>query len=932
MARTRPRPWLVASVRDILVTKPDPQRYAWMRDLALAHYDRVLAHTDPALVPFGLTFPYADALGPRLVSTGYVVDPGPPPCAGDEVLVSAGGGRVGGRLLATALAARPLTGLSRRPWRLIAGGASAADELAGLAADLPAGVVVEQQRDDFQALLAKSLLSVSQAGYNTVVEVLRLGKPMVLVPFETATETEQTIRARRLRDRGLAEVVWESELTPIGLARAIDAMIGRPAAQRPALDLDGAAASAAPRGGARRPAGAGGARPMTSWRALEATLDAIALRGEAIRVWWRDDDAGRDHPALDRLLELAERRDLPLALAVVPLWLEPPVQAAIAASARATVLQHGYAHASHAAPGSKPIELGGRAPGAILAELEQGRAALSDAFGAIFLAVLVPPWNRVEPALLARLGALGFRGLSTFGRRPDDAGRPRLHQVNTHLDPIDWRGSRLFIGEAGGPRAAVRGPRPGRADRHPQPPSGHGRGRLALPRPAARGAGPTSGRPPVRGGRAVRERRMSGPLLQVEDLAVDFLADEGLVQAVRGVSFTVEAGQTVALVGESGSGKTVISQAVLGILPQSARISRGKIILRDPERQHEPVDLASYADDHPVRRSIRGARISIIFQEPMSSLSPLHTIGDQISEALLLHSDVDRAAGKARTIEMLARVGFPDPEHAFRAYPFELSGGLRQRAMIAMALVCDPALLIADEPTTALDVTIQAQILQLMQELQQEFQMAILFITHDLGVVANMADEVVVLYRGQVMESGSCQALLSRPRHPYLQALLHAVPRLTMAPGERLTPLREVSAASRALLIERPGPGERRRAGAPGRPGRARCSRSTTSARPSRPARAAGSAVMPGRWWRSTTSASASRAASRSGWSARAAAARPRRRRRSCARSRPMPAGSPSTRPTGRSTCWPCTATSWSASAAGCSTSSRTRSTPSTRA
>jgi peptide/nickel transport system ATP-binding protein len=293
---------------------------------------------------------------------------------------------------------------------------------------------------------------------------------------------------------------------------------------------------------------------------------------------------------------------------------------------------------------------------------------------------------------------------------------------------------------------------------------------------------------------------VSAPLLQIEDLAVDFLADEGLVQAVRGVSFNVEPGQTVALVGESGSGKTVISQAILGILPQSARVSRGKIILRDPRRNHEPLDLASYPDDHPIRRSIRGARISIIFQEPMSSLSPLHTIGDQISEALLLHRDVDRGEGKRRTIEMLGRVGFPNPEQAFGAYPFELSGGLRQRAMIAMALVCDPALLIADEPTTALDVTIQAQILQLMQELQQEFHMAILFITHDLGVVANMADDVVVLYHGQVMESGSCKTLLSRPRHPYLRALLHAVPRLHMAPGERLTPLREVPAAGRALL------------------------------------------------------------------------------------------------------------------------------------
>jgi len=293
---------------------------------------------------------------------------------------------------------------------------------------------------------------------------------------------------------------------------------------------------------------------------------------------------------------------------------------------------------------------------------------------------------------------------------------------------------------------------------------------------------------------------MSAPLLQVEDLEVDFLADEGVVEAVRGVSFTVERGQTVALVGESGSGKTVISQAILGILPQNARIGRGRIVFRDPRREGQPLDLASYPDDHPVRRSIRGGQISIIFQEPMSSLSPLHTIGDQIIEAVLLHTNADRAQGKDRTIEMLARVGFPDPEQGFRTYPFELSGGLRQRAMIAMALVCDPALLIADEPTTALDVTIQAQILQLMKELQSEFRMAILFITHDLGVVANMADEVVVLYRGQIMESGSCKALLSRPQHPYLRALLHAVPRLRMAPGERLTPLREVSPAGRALL------------------------------------------------------------------------------------------------------------------------------------
>jgi predicted glycosyltransferase len=238
-AGARPRPWVVASVRDVLVTKPAPERYLWMRDLALTRYDRVMVHTDSGLVPFELSFPFAAALAGRLVSTGYVVEAGPPAAAGEEVLVSAGGGRVGGKLLATAVAARGLSALSTRRWRLIAGGASR-----DLPAELPSGVVVERQRDDFQALLAKSLLSVSQAGYNTVVEVLRLGKPMVLVPFETATETEQTIRARRLRDRGLAEVVWESELTPGSLAQAIDRAVGRSAARMPALDLDGAATSA----------------------------------------------------------------------------------------------------------------------------------------------------------------------------------------------------------------------------------------------------------------------------------------------------------------------------------------------------------------------------------------------------------------------------------------------------------------------------------------------------------------------------------------------------------------------------------------------------------------------------------------------------------------------------------------------------------------
>jgi hypothetical protein len=187
---------------------------------------------------------------------------------------------------------------------------------------------------------------------------------------------------------------------------------------------------------------------MTGWRELEATLDACAARGEAIRLWWRDDDAGREHPALERLLELAERQGLPVALAVVPFWLEPPVQALIAASARTTVLQHGFAHANHAPPGAKAIELGGRDLATVTGELGAGRAALIDAFGATCLAVLVPPWNRLDPGLTERLTACGFTGLSTFGRRSGNEAAPGLIQVNAHLDPIDWRGSRLFVGEA----------------------------------------------------------------------------------------------------------------------------------------------------------------------------------------------------------------------------------------------------------------------------------------------------------------------------------------------------------------------------------------------------------------------------------------------------------------------------------------------------
>jgi peptide/nickel transport system ATP-binding protein len=292
-----------------------------------------------------------------------------------------------------------------------------------------------------------------------------------------------------------------------------------------------------------------------------------------------------------------------------------------------------------------------------------------------------------------------------------------------------------------------------------------------------------------------------GDVLRVADLCVHFHVPEGIVKAVDGVSFRIPNGKTVALVGESGSGKSVVSQAIMGILPRVGRIVSGAILFNDPVKDNQPpVDIAKLSPDSTDMRALRGGRISIIFQEPMTSLSPLHTVGNQISEALHLHREVSAKEGRVLTIEMLRLVGFPDPAKAIDTYPFELSGGLRQRAMIAMALICRPALLIADEPTTALDVTIQAQILKLIKDLQTELGMAVLMITHDLGVVANVAEEIIVMHHGRIMESGTLDDIFRRAEHPYLKALLRAIPRFNMKPGERLIPIREIKSAGGRLL------------------------------------------------------------------------------------------------------------------------------------
>lgn len=297
-------------------------------------------------------------------------------------------------------------------------------------------------------------------------------------------------------------------------------------------------------------------------------------------------------------------------------------------------------------------------------------------------------------------------------------------------------------------------------------------------------------------------------ILEISGLRISFASHGVAREVVKGVSFRVPAGRTVALVGESGSGKSVISQAVMGILPRAGAITDGKILFRDPgSKTAACVDIAGLNPDGKEMLNLRGGHIGMIFQEPMSSLSPVHTIGNQIDEALQLHRPMPKAEARALIERMLARVGFRNPERAYGMYAFELSGGLRQRAMLAMALICQPVLLIADEPTTALDVTIQAQVLELMRELQREMGMAILLITHDLGVVANMADEVVVIYHGEIMESGPVDDIFRRPRHPYLKALLKASPHIDMKDGERLVALREIKHSdSLTRAIARPSP------------------------------------------------------------------------------------------------------------------------------
>ena len=272
------------------------------------------------------------------------------------------------------------------------------------------------------------------------------------------------------------------------------------------------------------------------------------------------------------------------------------------------------------------------------------------------------------------------------------------------------------------------------------------------------------------------------PLLRVDDLKAYFFMDEGTVKAVDGVSFDVHPGKVVGIVGESGCGKSVTMKAILQILEPGAKIVNGKVTLRsrvhhgDPNSPEELVELTRLDRNSRAMRRIRGAEIALIPQEPMAAFSPVHTVGNQIMETILLHQDVSKKEARQIAIDVFHAVGISMPEQRIDSYSWELSGGLRQRAIIAMALSCNPRLLIADEPTTAIDVTTQAQILKLLRKLQEERQTSIIFITHDLGVIAQMADDVVVMYLGMVMEKGPVWKIFKEAKHPYTQALLRSIP------------------------------------------------------------------------------------------------------------------------------------------------------------
>lgn len=431
-ARNRPRPVaILASIRDIL-NPPAKQSRAEETEAVLARfYDGVLVHGDAVVTPLSASWPTSPGLERILTYTGYIADTAAPVEAAHsgEILVSGGGSAASLPLYRAAIEAAALADTPAR-WRLLIGHGVAADDFEALAASAGPRVVVERARPDFPALLAGAAASVSQAGYNTMIDLARAGAPAVVVPFEQGKEAEQRLRAERFHALGLAGIVSEADLSGATLAAAVKAALARTPGEAAVLALDGIAGSVC----AVEEAAQRAESLVQAWASLD---EALAARRE-VRLWWRDDDAVSATPALDRLLALAHRHELPLSLAVIPAAASPSLIEAIAEEPNVDILVHGYAHANHAPAGAKKQELGHRPAAEMLAELGQGLSTLRSCFGARCLPVLVPPWNRIDPALIDGLAALGFRGLSVAGPRPA-AGPHDLTAVNIHVDPIAWK-------------------------------------------------------------------------------------------------------------------------------------------------------------------------------------------------------------------------------------------------------------------------------------------------------------------------------------------------------------------------------------------------------------------------------------------------------------------------------------------------------------
>jgi predicted glycosyltransferase len=456
----RPRPLLLSSVRDVLAAPQKPERAAETHRRLADFYDGAFVHGDPALVPLDASWPVDASLRPLLRYTGYVDEGGPADTGGlaeaggpveagpeaERVEVVVSGGSSAAALPLLRAAARAAARHPDRPWRLLVGGGIGEADVRDLRAAIPANATVERARPDFRALLARAAVSVSQAGYNTVVDLLRAGPRALLVPFEAGRETEQRLRAEALAARGLAAVLPEAELTGEALAGAVARVLASPRRTEAAgLRLDGAAETVATVEGMLRerpphpsPSGRGG-RICRFHEALRRAEDA----GVRLEVWWRDDDAVAATPALERLLGLARRHGLPLALAAIPARVQGSLAPRLGEAPGTAVLVHGLAHANHAPLGARKAEFGPHRPlDAMTAELADALRLAIATFGPLALPVLAPPWNRIAPALVPALPGLGYAGLSTFGPRPAERPAPGLLQINSHIDPIDWRGDR----------------------------------------------------------------------------------------------------------------------------------------------------------------------------------------------------------------------------------------------------------------------------------------------------------------------------------------------------------------------------------------------------------------------------------------------------------------------------------------------------------